>query len=119
VRQPICWAAEDSSVSLASDRTCFRTSALTALKDGAHYIVEFPFTGGVHGDAERTVARLGNRRWLTPNDGVYEDGPIPVDVAQYRVVGEVDLWMRETRAAAESASELHHQYRVIVGGGNR
>lgn len=68
---------------------------MDTLKDGHVYVVEFLFTGGPHGDVERMVVRYEaghTPRWRSFNDHGYEDGPIPVEVAGYRVVGEVDFW---------------------------
>jgi hypothetical protein len=64
---------------------------LKNLEDGAYYIVEFPFTSE-RGDVERMVALYEDGRWLTPNDGAYEDGPIPGEVAGYTVIENVDIW---------------------------
>jgi hypothetical protein len=62
------------------------------LENGAEYIVEFPFTGGPHGDVERTVVEYEDGFWFSTNDSAYADGPTPVDVADYRVIRKVDLW---------------------------
>jgi hypothetical protein len=64
---------------------------LKSLEDGACYVVEFPFTSD-RGDVERMAAKLEDGHWLTPNDGNYEDGPIPVEIAGYTVVAKIDLW---------------------------
>jgi hypothetical protein len=62
------------------------------LENGAKYIVEFPFTGGPHGDVERTVNEYEDGVWFSTNDAVYADGPMTVEGADYRVIRKVDLW---------------------------
>jgi hypothetical protein len=61
-------------------------------ENGADYVVEFPSTGGPHGDVERMIIQYEDGVWLSLGDAVYADGPIPVDVADYRVIRKVDLW---------------------------
>jgi hypothetical protein len=43
------------------------------LEEGAHYDVEFPFTGGEHRDVERTVVQYEHGRFWSTNEAAYDD----------------------------------------------
>lgn len=65
---------------------------LVELENDAYYVVEFPFTGGAHVDVERMIVQYEDGFWFSTNDAAYADGPIPVEVAGYRVIRKVDPW---------------------------
>lgn len=62
------------------------------LEEGAHYVVEFPFTSE-HGETERTVVLYEDGRFWSTNEAAYEDaGPPPAAEFGYTVVRRIDLW---------------------------
>lgn len=56
------------------------------------YLAEFPFTGGAHGDVERTVIEVRAGFVYTMHDNNYADGPLPIEMTDYVPVEKLSLW---------------------------
>jgi len=72
--------------------------AAEPLEEDGYYIVEMGF-GDLPEPPVRTVAQHSNGYWFTPGDADYEEGPLPVGFAEYKVIRKIDLWTTELRGA--------------------
>ena len=61
------------------------------LADDGWYVIELP-SDHLRDGAERMPMLHSKGLWLTVGDAAYEDGPIPVDLAGYKIVSMLDLW---------------------------
>jgi hypothetical protein len=68
--------------------------APVALKEETSYVIELdPDPRARPGERpERFVMVHSRGYWHSTNDGAYEEGPIPVALAGYKVIAEIDLW---------------------------
>ena len=56
------------------------------------YLSEFPFSGGEHGDVERTIIEVVDGLVYTTSDGAYADGPLPIEMTDYVPIQKLALW---------------------------
>ena len=56
------------------------------------YLAEFPFSGGGHGDVERTIIEIHDGLVHTTGDAANADGPLPIELSDYVPIEKLQLW---------------------------
>jgi hypothetical protein len=56
------------------------------------YLASFPFSGGGHGDVERTIIEVRDGLCYTTADAAYGGGPLPIELSDYVPIQKLSLW---------------------------